>query len=154
MWASGPLVRSAPLGFDRPLDWYDLYGVEVHARTDGEHADGHLVGILLRGGSYTLPEHVGWLWADAIGADPGEGVAHPSLAYFVAMQGLGASILEVFEMLDAGADSGVLMGEVELELMRHSLRAQPTSARRRSRGSTAGEARGRAFLTGCSSSSP
>ena len=87
----------------------------MHARTDGEHAYGHLVGHRFPGSSYTLPEHVRWLWADAIGADPGETVAHPSLAYFVAMQGLGVTILEVFEMLDANPDSGVVMGEVELE---------------------------------------
>ena len=92
-----------------------ILGSEVHARTDGEHAYGHLVGHRFPGSSYTLPEHVRWLWADAIGADPGEAVAHPSLAYFVAMQGLGVTILEVFEMLDASPDSGVVIGEVELE---------------------------------------
>ena len=80
-----------------------------------EAAHGHLVGHRFAGVRYTLPEYVCWLWADAIGAEPDPEVAHPSLAYFVAMQGLGASILDVFALFDASADSGVLMGEVELE---------------------------------------
>ena len=76
---------------------------------------GHLVGHRFPGRRYTLPEHVCWLWADAVGADPGAGAAHPSLGYFLAMQGLGVGILDVFRMFDADADSGVVMGEVQLD---------------------------------------
>ena len=35
-------------------------------RTDYARLAGHR----FPGDSYTLPEHVGWLWADAIGAKP------------------------------------------------------------------------------------
>jgi hypothetical protein len=75
----------------------------------------HLAGHRFPGGTYTLPEHVSWLWADAIGAAPDPAVAHPSLAYFVAIRSSGVAITDVFELMDADADSGVLMGEVDME---------------------------------------
>jgi hypothetical protein len=75
----------------------------------------HLAGHRFPGGTYTLPEHVSWLWADAIGAAPDAAVAHPSLAYFVAIRSSGVAITDVFELMGADADSGVLMGEVDME---------------------------------------
>ena len=80
-----------------------------------ESSYAHLAGHRFPGGRYTLPEHVSWLWADAIGAEPDPAVAHPSLAYFVAIRSSGVSILDVFGLLGADADSGVLMGEVDME---------------------------------------
>jgi hypothetical protein len=74
-----------------------------------------LAGHRFPGDSYTLSEHVAWLWADAIGAEPDPEVAHPSLAYFVAIKASGVTITDVFELLGADADSGVLMGEVDME---------------------------------------
>jgi hypothetical protein len=75
----------------------------------------YLVGHRFPGGRYTLHSYLCWLWADAVETEPDAAVAHPSLGYFLAMKGLGVSIQEVFRMLDADDDSGVLMGEVELE---------------------------------------
>ncbi len=76
---------------------------------------GHLVGHRFPGGSYTLPEYVSWLWADCALAKPDPAAAHPSIGYFVAMQGLGASIQDIFDLLGASADSGVMFGETDLE---------------------------------------
>ena len=77
---------------------------------------GHLAGHRFPGGAYTLPAYLSWLWEDCVLAEHGEDAAHPSLAYFVAMAGLGASITEVMELLDGSPDSGVMFGENELEL--------------------------------------
>jgi hypothetical protein len=76
----------------------------------------HLAGYRFPGGRYTLPEYVAWLWEDCILAEHDAGSAHPSLAYFVAMAGLGASIGDVMALLDGSPDSGVMFGENELEL--------------------------------------
>jgi hypothetical protein len=76
----------------------------------------HLTGHRFPGGSYTLPEHVSWLWEDCILAEHDRTVAHPSLGYFIAMAGLGATIGEVMALLGASPDSGVMFGENELLL--------------------------------------
>ena len=78
----------------------------------------HLVGHRFPGGTYTLPEYVSWLWADAALAEPDPEIAHPSLGYFVAMQGIGVSIDDIFALMGATADSGVVFGETELEFER------------------------------------
>jgi hypothetical protein len=80
----------------------------------GDYA--HLAGHRFPGGRFTLPEYVSWLWEDCILAEHDADVAHPSLAYFVAMAGLGASIEDVMTLLDGSPDSGVMFGENELEL--------------------------------------
>lgn len=78
----------------------------------------HLIGHRFPGGTYTLPKYLAWLWADAALAEPDAETAHPSLGYFVAMQGLGVSIQDIFDLMDADADSGVMFGETELEFER------------------------------------
>jgi hypothetical protein len=75
----------------------------------------HLIGHRLPGGRYRLPEYLAWLWADAVLAEPDPNVAHPALAYFVAMQGAGVSIQDIFDLFGADADSGVMFGEQTLE---------------------------------------
>jgi len=77
---------------------------------------GHLAGHRFPGGAFTLPEYVSWLWEDCVLAEHDARVAHPSLAYFVAMAGLGVSIGDVMALLDGSPDSGVMFGENELEL--------------------------------------
>lgn len=78
----------------------------------------HLVGHRFPGGTYTLPQYLSWLWADAALAEPDPDVAHPSLGYFVAMQGMGLTIQEIFDLMGATADSGVMFGETRLEFGR------------------------------------
>ena len=75
----------------------------------------HLIGHKFPGGRYQLPEYLSWLWADIVLAEPDSERAHPALAYFVAMQGAGVSIHEIFDLLEAKADSGVMFGEQTLE---------------------------------------
>jgi hypothetical protein len=94
--------------------------IEFFAPADHEEHDpmsdySHLIGHRFPGGTYTLPGYLTWLWADAALAPPDAEVAHPSLGYFVAMQGLGVSIGDIFDLFDATADSGVMFGETELE---------------------------------------
>jgi acyl dehydratase len=75
----------------------------------------HLVGRRLPGASYTLPEYLVWLWHDSCLLPQDGDVAHPSLGYFIGMQGVGLSIQEMFDLMEAAADSGVMFGETELE---------------------------------------
>ncbi|MHB1467934.1 MAG: hypothetical protein ACYCU0_01695 [Solirubrobacteraceae bacterium] len=74
----------------------------------------HLVGHRFPGATYTLPEWLCWLWSDTAELPADERSAHPALAYFVAMQGTGVSIQEIFDLIGAGVDSGVMFGECEL----------------------------------------
>jgi hypothetical protein len=74
-----------------------------------------LAGYRFPGATFTLPEYVAWLWEDAILAEHDASVAHPSLAFFIAMQGTGVDIADVMALLDAPPDSGVMFGENELE---------------------------------------
>ncbi len=76
----------------------------------------HLEGHRFPGGDYHLPAHEAWLWADAVGGDPRAEVAHPALAYMIGLHGGGASVQDIFDLLEADADSGVLFGEIELDL--------------------------------------
>jgi hypothetical protein len=74
----------------------------------------HIVGHRFPGATYTLPEWMCWLWSDTAQLKPDRQTAHPALAYFVAMQGTGVSIQDIFDLMDAGVDDGVLFGECEL----------------------------------------
>ena len=76
---------------------------------------GHLVGHRFPGGTFTLEPHIAWLWSECVLADPRAAVAHPSLGWFVAMRGCGFRIQDVFDLMDADAGSGPLLGEMELE---------------------------------------
>jgi hypothetical protein len=75
----------------------------------------HLVGHRFPGGHFTLSPHMAWLWADCVLSDPDPEEAHPSLSYQAAMKGCGITIQDVFELMDATADSGVMFGEVVLD---------------------------------------
>jgi hypothetical protein len=78
----------------------------------------HVVGHRFPGGTFRLDAYLAWLWADAVGADPREPAAHPSLAYFVALQGLGASVQDIFDLMGATAESGPMFGEASFEFSR------------------------------------
>ncbi len=75
----------------------------------------HLVGHQFPGGRYTLSPHVAWLWADCAVSEPDPAAAHPSLAYLAAMQGCGVTIQDVFDLMGADADSGVMFGEITMD---------------------------------------
>jgi hypothetical protein len=75
----------------------------------------HLVGHQLPGGRFTLSPHMAWLWADCVLSEPDPDTAHPSLSYQAGMKGSGLTIQEVFDLMDADADSGVMFGEVVMD---------------------------------------
>lgn len=73
----------------------------------------HLIGHQFTGGTYSLEPHVAWLWGDAALDRPEPPLAHPSLAYVMAIRGC-VEISELFRLLGTDAESGVLFGECEL----------------------------------------
>jgi hypothetical protein len=75
----------------------------------------HLVGHRFPGGRFTLSPHLAWLWADCAMAQPDREVAHPALSYYSAMQGCGVTIQELFDLMEADADSGAMFGECVME---------------------------------------
>jgi hypothetical protein len=75
----------------------------------------HLVGRRFPGGRFTLSPHVAWLWADCAMTKPDPAEAHPTLSYLAAMQGCGLTIQDVFDLMGADADSGVMFGEVGMD---------------------------------------
>jgi hypothetical protein len=75
----------------------------------------YLIGHRFPGARYELPPWLCWLWSDTARLPADTGVAHPALAYYVAMRGVGAGIQEIFDLMDAAPDSGVMFGECDLE---------------------------------------
>lgn len=75
----------------------------------------HLVGHRFPGGRFTLSPHLAWLWADCAMVTPDAQAAHPTLSYYSAMQGCGVTIQQIFDLMDASADSGAMFGECVLE---------------------------------------
>jgi hypothetical protein len=89
--------------------------------TSSETAGGdfsHLAGHAFPGGSYRLPSYESWLWSDAVGAVPDPEYAHPEIAYMIGLQGGGASISDIMQLLEADQDSGVLFGGLSFEFGR------------------------------------
>jgi hypothetical protein len=86
--------------------------------TGDEQPYAHLVGYRLPGGEVELTPQVSWLWSDCVGGAPSREIGHPSTAWLLAMKGSGVSLDELFAMLDATAESGVVLGESELEFHR------------------------------------
>jgi hypothetical protein len=76
----------------------------------------HLARHRFPGGTYELPGYVSWLWTDAAQLAPDPQRAHPGLIYLVAIQGSGVSIQDIFDLMDATADSGVMFGEYKVEI--------------------------------------
>ncbi len=76
----------------------------------------HLAGHTFPGGTYTLPSYVSWLWTDAARLPPDPQIAHPGLIYLVAIRGSGVSIQDIFDLMDATADSGVVFGEYQVQV--------------------------------------
>jgi hypothetical protein len=76
----------------------------------GDYA--HLIGHRFPGGRTSVPHWMNRLWGDAVAAedDPAEDV-HPVLVYYAAVQGSGVTFDDIFALMDASADSGVMVGE-------------------------------------------
>jgi hypothetical protein len=79
---------------------------------------GDLAGHRFPGGAVTVPEWMNRLWADSVGApDPAPHV-HPLLVYYVAVEGSGVTFGDIFDLMDAPHDSGIVVGEQALEFAR------------------------------------
>lgn len=76
----------------------------------------HLKGHTFPGGTYTLPGYINWLWTDAAQLTPDPEIVHPGLIYLVAIRGSGVSIQDIFDLMDATADSGVVFGEYKVQI--------------------------------------
>jgi hypothetical protein len=74
-----------------------------------------LAGHRFLDGDFVLQKHESWLWNDCVLAPGGPATAHPSVAYMIAMRGGGASISDIFELLEVDEDSGVMFGEIAFE---------------------------------------
>lgn len=77
-----------------------------------------LAGYRFPGGRVRLEPQMAWLWATCVTAEPSLERGHPSNGWVLAMRGCGLSFDEIFALVDATADSGVVLGEAELELHR------------------------------------
>lgn len=76
----------------------------------------HLVGHRFPGAVVSVPEHFSWLWTDCVGGTPRRGTAHPSVAYLLGLRGTGLRIDQIFTIVGADRDDGVLLGECGFEL--------------------------------------
>ena len=78
-----------------------------------------VVGTRFPGGRVTLESYEHWLACDAVEASAlPRGGAHPMFGYYLALRGMGISLDDLFALVGATADSGVMFGEARLELIR------------------------------------
>lgn len=77
-----------------------------------------LAGHRLPGGRVRLEPQMAWLWAACVTGEPSLEHGHPSNGWVLAMRGCGLDYDEIFALVDATADSGVVLGEAELEFHR------------------------------------
>ena len=74
----------------------------------------HLAGHRFPGGSYALPPWLSWCGRTPP-AGAGLNTAHQGLAYLVALRGAGVSIQDIFDLMGANADSGVVFWEFQVD---------------------------------------
>jgi len=75
----------------------------------------HLVGHRFPGGTVTVPAWLNRLWSDAVLCEDTAPYVHPVLVYYAAIEGCGITIQEIFNLMEADADSGAMFGEQRLE---------------------------------------
>jgi hypothetical protein len=75
-----------------------------------------LIGHRFPGGKTSVPSWMNRLWGDAVAAetDPSPYV-HPVLVYYAAVQGSGVVFQDIFDLMEASADSGIMVGEQRFE---------------------------------------
>jgi hypothetical protein len=99
-----------------------------------------VVGYRFPGGRFTIAPYEHWLTCDAVLTEPTrEGVAHPMYVYYAALGGMGISLDELFALVGATADDGVMFGEAAIEVARplavgatYDVRGEVTGAERKS----------------------
>jgi hypothetical protein len=75
---------------------------------------GRLEGHRFPGGTVTVPSWQNRLWADSVSAPDPSPHVHPLLVYYAAVQGSGVTFGDIFDLMGASADSGVVVGEQSL----------------------------------------
>ena len=75
----------------------------------------HLVGHRFPGGRARIDDWLDALWCDATLSERHPPHAHPGLAYVACLEGSGVSIQDLFDLMEADADSGAMFGEQRLE---------------------------------------
>ena len=102
------------------------------------------VGHRFPGGRVRIESYVDWLVRDMTGAPPpdGTGVAHPTVAFLAATEGLGVGLEEVFALFGSSSGDGPLLGEWAVEFARplregvdYDVLAEVEDVRRRTGGS-------------------
>ncbi len=84
-----------------------------------EELEERVVGWRFPGGTYTVEPYAAWLCHDVLLSPPlPEGTAHPLYVYYAALGGMGVTLDELFALVDATADSGVMFGEAGIEQRR------------------------------------
>jgi hypothetical protein len=83
-------------------------------RDDYSDLDGHR----FPGGIVVVPSWMNRLWADSVSAPDPTPHVHPLLVYYAAVEGSGVTFGDIFELMDADADSGIVVGEQALEYAR------------------------------------
>jgi hypothetical protein len=86
----------------------------MSARSDYSDLAGHR----FPGGTVTVPYWLNRLWADSVSAPDPTPRVHPLLVYYAAVQGSGVTFGEIFALMDADDDSGIVVGEQALEYRR------------------------------------
>lgn len=79
---------------------------------------GQMVDRPFPGGQYTVEAYRAWLLADTVNDAPEHTVVHPLHAWLGATEGMGMSWDELFDLFDATADDGPMIGDHETELHR------------------------------------
>lgn len=75
-----------------------------------------VVGTDMGGGSFTIEPYQHWLTADAVGSPPlPTGLAHPLYAWYASQGGARYSFEELFDLLQARAEDGVMLGETTIQ---------------------------------------
>jgi hypothetical protein len=79
---------------------------------------GRLVGHRFPGGRFTIEPYEHWLMCDAVSAPPVRaGVANPMYVYYAALGGMGIGLDELFALVGATADDGVMFGEAAIDVV-------------------------------------
>lgn len=78
-----------------------------------------LVGRRLPDGALRIERYEDWLTRDAIGAPTSGQHPHPAWALLGTFRGMGADLVELFDVMDAAQDDGVLFGEASVVQTAH-----------------------------------
>jgi hypothetical protein len=75
----------------------------------------HVVGHRFPGTTQDFPGWLCWLWADTARVSADRARAHPGMAFYAGLNGVGAELQEMFTLIGAGDGRHVMLGECEIE---------------------------------------